>query len=56
MMPGEGQEMPDLPRDPGEAIREAQAEQEAKDIPQAVKDALEERVAGNGLEEPLEMP
>ena len=51
-----GQEAPDLPRDPAEAIAEAQANQEAKDVPQAVKDALEDKIAGSGLDEPLEMP
>lgn len=50
-----GEEMPDLPRNPSEAIAEAQAEEQEKDTPQAITDALEERIAGNDAE-PMEMP
>jgi hypothetical protein len=45
----------DLPRDPSEIIREAQAKQESKDIPEAIKDALENKIDGDNTEVP-EMP
>jgi hypothetical protein len=49
------QENTDLPRNPAEQIQEAQASEEAKDIPQEIKDEIvgrEVHDTSEGMEEP----